>query len=198
MAKSLDVSRTPVREGLAALAREGLLVRSGRSFTLPSMELEDINEIYEMRCLVEPQAIGRAAETARPSDVAELSDALLAQRTAHAAEDVGAFIAGNERFRNALLALVPNRRLRQSMALYSDHMNFLRVRLDRAHWREVVIENLQALVQAFRNGDKATAASIWQRHIGDADAAAREWLREVHARTLSDDPFAGREIKKLG
>jgi DNA-binding GntR family transcriptional regulator len=62
LAAQLGVSRTPVREAMARLASEGLLAADRRSFTVPALSRSDVDEIYEVRFLVEPAALRRAAD----------------------------------------------------------------------------------------------------------------------------------------
>jgi DNA-binding GntR family transcriptional regulator len=187
VAASLQVSRTPVREGLAALAREGLLVREGRSYVVPALDQDDINEVFELRSLLEPYAVRRAAETARAADVAELTQALREQKAAHAAGDSGGFIAANIRFRNALVGMVRNRRLRRAIALYNDYLSFLRVSFREARWRAVILRNFELFVRAVRAGDGAAAARIWRKHLSEgADATARAWLRRRNGHDPGD------------
>ena len=86
LAEQLGVSRTPVREAMARLASEGLLASDRRSFTVPALSLQDVDDIYEVRFLVEPAALrriaaadGRSAARRRAIDTA-LADAVAAHR----------------------------------------------------------------------------------------------------------------------
>ncbi len=62
LAARFGVSRTPVREALARLASEGLLESSGRSYLLPALSRQDIDDIYELRLLLEPEAIRQVTQ----------------------------------------------------------------------------------------------------------------------------------------
>jgi DNA-binding GntR family transcriptional regulator len=189
VAAALAVSRTPVREGLAALAREGLLVRDGRSYVVPSLDQDDINEVLELRSLLEPYAVQRAAEMARPAEVAELAQALREQKAAHAAAAAERFIAANIRFRDSLVGMVRNRRLRRAIALYNDYLSCLRTSFREPHWRAVIIRNFELFVRAVRAGDGHAAAKIWRKHLSEgADATARAWLRRRNGHHLPDPP----------
>ena len=64
VAAQLQVSRTPVREALARLASEGLVAPEGRSFVVPLLADADIEDIYEVRCLLEPEAMRQVAAQA--------------------------------------------------------------------------------------------------------------------------------------
>lgn len=198
IAEALGVSRTPVREGLAALAREGLLAREGRSFVVPMLTLEDIGEVYEMRCLLEPEAIRQACAQLTAADLADLRAALIKQRTADREDDVDGFISANRQFRESLFSRVRNSRLRGSIALYSDHMHFMRVTLDQKRGRETVLKNLDPLMVVLGKRDGAEAAKIWERHI----AASHDWMREwVRGRKTDEEeavlPTGGRARKRL-
>src|SRR5687768_15923867 len=61
LAARLGVSRTPVREALARLASEGLVEAHGRSFTVPALTEDDLQDIYELRLLLETEALRQAA-----------------------------------------------------------------------------------------------------------------------------------------
>lgn len=64
-AAQLGVSRTPVREAVLRLAREGLLVVMPRRGTVISnISMEDIRQLYEARVMLEPQILRIAAKRA--------------------------------------------------------------------------------------------------------------------------------------
>lgn len=70
-AAQLGVSRTPVREAVLRLAREGLLVVMPRRGTVISnISMEDIRQLYEARIMLEPQILRIAAKRADKNTLA--------------------------------------------------------------------------------------------------------------------------------
>lgn len=58
IAKQLGMSRTPVREALRALASEGFVeIRNGIGAYVKPLSSKDMEDLYEVRCLLEMQAI---------------------------------------------------------------------------------------------------------------------------------------------
>ena len=170
LAEQLGVSRTPVREALTRLASDGLVTSDGRSFMVPSLTLADIDDIYEVRLLIEPEALRRVAlQTANAIVRAPIMAALEASVAAHKAGDNDAFIETNARFRQAWLSLVPNPRLVHAVELYADHVQHLRtLTLGSAKIRTVVLNGLKCIAKALSAADGDAAAQAMRDHLLEA------------------------------
>lgn len=170
LAATLGVSRTPVREALTRLASEGLVASDGRSFVVPALGLEDVDDIYEVRLLIEPEALRHVAEhTTDPVSRAPIMEALEASIAAHKAGNNEAFMEANARFRSAWLALVRNRRLVHAVELYADHVQHLRVlTLGNPKVRTVVLRGLKRIAAALAAGEGDAAAAAMRDHLREA------------------------------
>jgi DNA-binding GntR family transcriptional regulator len=181
LAVQLGVSRTPVREAMARLASEGLVVADGRSFTLPELSVGDIEDIYALRFLLEPEAL-RLVAASRP-DRKALAPLRVAMEEMVAANDAGdsvAFMDANYRYRDAWTALVPNKRLVRAIQLYADHVRYLRaLTLDAGEVRALVLKGLKQLTTALAAGNGEAAAQAMRTHLGNA----KRILLETMART---------------
>lgn len=170
LASQLGVSRTPVREALARLASDGLVVADGRSFTVPALGDADIEDIYALRYLLEPEALRLIADS-RPArkQLLPLRKALEDMAASDAAGDGAEFMEANYRFRSAWMALMPNPRLARAIELYADHVRYLRAfTLEDKGVRALVLKGLRRLLGALEDGDGAAAAASMLAHLGNA------------------------------
>jgi len=104
IAERLGVSLAPVREALRALEQEGQVVyRPRRGYFLTELHVEDLQEIYALRALLEERAVRHALPTLDDDALERIE--LAARDCAVAAErgDVAAELEANRRFHFAML-----------------------------------------------------------------------------------------------
>ena len=111
LAKQLEVSRTPVRLALQALAQEGLLTYAPqRGFTVRGFSIAEIINAVDIRGRLEAMACEMAAQAGLRDETTALltrnlaDTAALLQKPEHTDADVEAWSALNGDFHDALLA----------------------------------------------------------------------------------------------
>jgi DNA-binding GntR family transcriptional regulator len=177
LALQLGVSRTPVREALARLESEGLIAADGRSFVVPVLSDVDVDEIYELRGLLEPAALAQAARSvADPAVLSRIAAALRAAEAADRVGDAAAFIEANARFHAEWHGFVANRRLLRAIALSAGHVRYLRVlTLNNAAARKAALAGMKNILAALRRRDDVRAMKVMREHL----RVARHHLRLV-------------------
>lgn len=162
----LGVSRTPVREALARLATEGYLVATPRGYQMPEIGRADIENLVEMRTLLEPVAARQAAALAGTAGIAEMMAQIKGERDAQKRADVTAFIAAQTAFRRAWLMRIRNPLLLEglSRAMPSFQLVRRRIMVD-ARARDLAIAAHVDLLAAIKANDPAGAARHQKRTI---------------------------------
>jgi DNA-binding GntR family transcriptional regulator len=170
LAAKFEVSTTPVREALTALAREGLVRRiSHRGVVVFKPSLDELAEIYEIRGALEPFAAGLAAGRLSEASLLRLREILVATGTADPAEhsklniDFHALIYAAVA-RPRLLELIEN--LRQVASAYLS----LTVRHYDAGYAKQVYGEHEAILVALEQRDEAGAVQAVSRHLRNNEA----------------------------
>lgn len=77
LADALGISRTPVREALSRLEQEHLVVRSPmKGFVVKALDLQEIEDLFEVRSVIELLAVRQAAKRMSPKIRKQLEEGL--------------------------------------------------------------------------------------------------------------------------
>ncbi len=157
----LGVSRTPVREALAWLASDGLLVATKHGYKVPEFTPEDVFNVFEVRMLLEPIAARQAAENRSDVGLAEMRRAIEEEKAAHAKGIVPPFLRANVRFRENWLSRIRNPLLLALLARAVHSLQAIRLRtLSEASVREFIIDRQRALLASIKAGNPDKAERI--------------------------------------
>ncbi len=176
LADLFGTSRIPVREALRALEYEGL-VRSEphRGFTVTSLDADDVEEVYELRILLESHAIRLALPLLTAEDLEDL-DGLFAQMKGAANPDDE--LAARERFYLRLYSVTGRPRLVGLIAR-------LRQEVARAlRWPTLrhAPKTHEDFFAAVRAGDADAAVAHLSDHYRRVAVLIRRYLREAEVR----------------
>ncbi len=172
LAEFMGISRTPVREALIELAREGLVeIIPQRGFRLHVLDEDDRREVFELREVLEAHVAEQLAKQATPDDVKQLGALLDRQRAL--VDDPDAFLEVDEEFHMLMPQLVGLRlghqmlgTLRGAMWLLGSSALALPERIP------TVLEEHAAILHAIEAGDAAAARRAVKRHVKRSAAAA--------------------------
>lgn len=177
-ARRVGVSLIPIREALQALAGEGLVTyRPRRGYAVTQLALDDLEEVYRLRRMLETDALRRGVPGATAADVAALRDAAAACRVAASRGDVAGQLAANRAFHDRLHALAGSAPLQRLLDQLWDATEAYRAlyyalpgepaRADRAH---------RAIVAAVAAGDVDRVVEVQDAHRERALAGLRHAL----------------------
>lgn len=165
IADSLEMSKTPVREALGMLVHEGLVeVRPRQGYRVTDVTLADVQEVFQLRLLLEPAAAELAAERATPEHLQALRTAVAEIPDA----DQGAAAQQAAEFHRTLANASGNARLAATLHNLLDEMRRLRfIGLTSHDTFENEIAEHRELLDALLKGNHHLGRDIAQRHVED-------------------------------
>jgi DNA-binding GntR family transcriptional regulator len=168
IARRLNVSRTPAREGLLMLEREGLVVPHPTSgVTVLIGDTQDMIDLFDLREGLEAIAARRAAERS-PQVATELDAIIDRHEDAVARKDRAAHIECDREFHRTIREATGNRRLsRQLLQIEQQLVVLNRMLTDKPGWRgTAVIRDHRRIAKAIGSGDPDAAENAVRQHIG--------------------------------
>ncbi len=179
LAKSFGVSKTPVREALKTLAGLGLVTMSEyRGAVVRSVDYEMARSVFEVRRLLEPQAV-QLAVAAGNVDANEALDAL---RRAEKSDDKAEKSLANRDFHRLMYATCGNPLLISILDDLRDQTALITVTAWKygITWVHEAREH-EAILEAAQAGDAAEAQRLTDLHIGSFTDHVLSKLKEHDA-----------------
>ena len=167
LARSLGVSRTPLREALRLLENEGIVLHSRhRGWVVCAITSDDIQQIFEIKLLLEPYASGRAAELATDEERKELLDIVARLADAERREDTRAWLDYDRDYHDLIFSCARNERLRQTLHSLNDQWFRLRIgNLGMTMRMEDSLDEHHKIAQLIVEGDGVAAAEVTREHL---------------------------------
>jgi DNA-binding GntR family transcriptional regulator len=165
IAEQLQVSTTPVREALRDLATEGFIqLDAHRGAVVRRLGYEDVFEIYNIRKLLEPDAIRRAVEHITDEEL-EIADAI--QARADDERDPARWVELNHEFHHVFITAARSPRLAGILTNLADSaaMYIATSLVHGEHRREDANAQHHALIDAVRDRDAERACDVMLSHI---------------------------------
>jgi DNA-binding GntR family transcriptional regulator len=185
LARTLGVSPTPVREALARVEAQGMIIKEPRRGYLvaPLIGLEELRSLIDLRLLIEPAAAADAARRASPDQ----ADALQTfARSGGAGDNVDAAAANrldmiyDSTFHDSVAELAGNPWLRESLARLRSHLHMYRLYYHAHHVAATKPEHI-AIAAAIADGDAEGAAEAMRAHLATAMRRSEEVFASMPA-----------------
>jgi DNA-binding GntR family transcriptional regulator len=169
IARSMGVSRGPVREALVRLEREGLVViRRNRGAFVAHLSREDLDEVHTLRVVLERLAVQRAIAHADEAALAAMQgvvDTMAALGGEGVTEQDAAEL--DVRFHDLIYAAGNHRRLYEAWASLRPqiHVVLLSRNVADDDFRDYLVWSHQAILDALRERDEGRALAILDDHL---------------------------------
>ena len=172
-ANELNVSKTPVREALRQLEREGLVENiPGRGSAVTHITFQDIREVFEIREIIECGSARRAALLCDKEEVRQKKKEL-EQFLAQSSGMQGNVWGPEEDLHQFLIKCIGNKKLTELYQGLLDHMERIRIHFGRQFTRQRSDEMLhehKAILDALIDGDGDRAEQAVLEHLHKAAA----------------------------
>lgn len=182
LTEHLNVSRSPVREALRQLVADGLLIEiPNKGVYVKEFSLRDIEEIYDLRVLLESYAIFHSAGRITSARLRRLLDILADMEEAYEKEDIEAYTASDEKLHMKIVQLADNSLVNDTYErVRSMNQQFRVLSLaDKQRLRESLEEHRE-IIGALATGDMNRADEINRRHLSYALDSIRRLMNDQH------------------
>jgi len=196
LAAQLGVSRTPVREALMRLQRDGLVDIIPRSGTrVRSFTDSDIEEIYDLRIVLESLAVRNATSRLTDETIARLRELHEKAETALAGGNFRPALEFDREMHAAIIDACGNGRLQQFMANINDYVTLFRNLGARTPFHRGFTYRHCEIIRALERRDPKAASHALAEHI---ETAKKEVFRDVQQRrqTLPENGSNARAVRR--
>jgi DNA-binding GntR family transcriptional regulator len=189
IAEKFGISRTPVRDAIQMLMREGLIENKGKKgYYVFNASAKDINEIYDIRLIIDKEAINKIITVLLPDNAEYYKTEIDKIYSSIGKKDkiTGIdFIKDDEIFHDKVISLAGNARL---LKIYGDIRNQTRVFRQITSYNEQrvkrAINSHREMVSAMKEGNLDLALKVAIEHV---ELSKEDALKDILNNTSIND-----------
>ncbi|MCF6434019.1 GntR family transcriptional regulator [Pseudoalteromonas sp. MMG022] len=179
LADELNVSRIPVREALLQLESEGLVnFEAHKGATATQLSAEQIDEIFDLRALLEAELLSHSIANLTPRDLLEAEAILFDLEEATAAGDTESATGKlNAQFHSKLYSKAQRPQTAELVDVYSKNSErYVRMHILLAGGINTAPEEHRTLLELCKNKDVEQACAFLKKHITGAKDDIKQLL----------------------
>lgn len=189
VARSLGLSRTPVREALSRLASEGFVTLSpNRGFFVRSLSTEGMLDLYELRSILECAAFSLMCERATDLQLRQMQDFWHALEQGEASGGPDDILQHDENFHLLIGELSGNPEILAQLRAINARIRFIRrIQIEHIGTDRALISTHGDIVAAALRRDVAGGCSLLRNHIEMTVSATQRALKDALLRVYIAD-----------
>lgn len=165
IARKLSVSRTPVREAIRVLERDNLInILPGRKVIVSVPSKRDIEEVYEIRMIVETEALTRISP-GNTELIKELGRYIEDAEKLRKKGNLPEMAEANNNFHRTIVSALENQRLHRFIDSLNDTVSMFRSHSLTPEWALESEEEHKQIVSNLRSGNIETAVSLLRHNL---------------------------------
>lgn len=165
LAEQLDMGLAPVREALKLLSHDGLVDIPPNGIYVADVDIPELEQLSELRLLLETFCAEQAAHRATPDDLAVL-EALQEEQATVLPEDSMRLFEIDHKFHQAIAKAARNRHLEDTLErFFGLSQRLWHLAMPRLESLSDAVEEHLELVEAIRTGDSERAGQIMHDHV---------------------------------
>jgi len=176
LAEALGVSRTPVREALLELSREGMVAFvPGKGVEICKFTAQQVREVFEIRKIIEGYIIKKIASQVTPEDIKEIDENISNQEKMLLKTERLAFIEYDKQFHLYLASKIGNQQIESILDNLRDQMHLMGIRAveDESRMKQVIEEH-RAIFSGLKEGNPQKAFDALIDHLENTEKTIAE------------------------
>jgi DNA-binding GntR family transcriptional regulator len=180
IATELGMSRTPVREAIRELSREGLVQSiPNRGSIVRVLTAQELLDIFDIKMRLEGLCAARAAERNGPATASALLKALKAMSAAARTKDRKGYLLADEAYHAAIYEGAQNERAHKIVADLNALWHRMRAGMAAIESRmETAVEEHRRIAEAIGAGDSQAAENAMRTHLENVRDEIRALLED--------------------
>ncbi len=178
LAEDLGVSRTPVREAIRMLEKEGLaVIYPRRGAQVANMSIKDLKDVIEIRKALDVLAVTKACDNADEEVIKRLTQELEEFKGALSGENLRRIVELDESFHNVIYECANNPKLTAAIVSLREQMYRYRFEyIKKKSMLTTLLAEHENILNGIRNCDKEYVIKIMNQHLDNQYNAVKQLI----------------------